>query len=205
MVTVERLARHWRNKTLHAAFRRRSVVGSRTAVPATSTIARVSNLAVYPSLLPETCDLQPAPPALADACYVPAQRVAAVPTIPPPRSRPSPRRPPLLFGDASPSPAAPVSAPEKTRPTTTAPDVASLDLDGMEAILAGFRELKELKEGARQALLPLAAQHDALSTVCREGSSGHECAPHPAIHKHSHFADRAARLGSVYAGGRVAS
>ena len=142
------------------------------------------------------CDLQPAPPALADACYVPAQRVAAVPTIPPPRSRPSPRRPPLLFGDSarmsariapSPSPAAPAPAPEKTRPTTTAPDVASLDLDGMEAILAGFRELKELKEGARQALLPLAAQHDALSTVCREGSSGHECAPHPAIHKHSHF------------------
>jgi len=222
MVTVERLARHWRNKTLHAAFRRRSDVGSRTAVSATSTIARVSNLAVYPSLLPETCDLQPAPPALADACYVPAQRVAAVPTIPPPRSRPSPRRPPLLFGESamtvladsarmsariapSPSPAAPVPAPEKTRPTTTAPDVASLDLDGMEAILAGFRELKELKEGARQALLPLAAQHDALSTVCREGSSGHECAPHPAIHKHSHFADRAARLVSVYAGGRVAS
>ena len=144
------------------------------------------------------CDPQPASPALAGACYVPAQRVAAVPTIPPPRSRPSPRRPPLLFGDASPSPAAPVSAPEKTRPTTTAPDVASLDLDGMEAILAGFRELKELKEGVRQALEPLAAQHDTLSTVCREGSPGHECAPHPAaIHQHCHFADTGRHVVAV--------
>ena len=178
MVVVERLARHWRNKTLERLPERQH----------TNDLHRIE--------LRPTLSASVGSPATAEAARRPAVAMAApsfqaptaestIPSIPIPRSRPSPRRPPLLFGATAAAAAVAGTEVPPRLPTTqlhvaprqaavaprmvaqsagdAAPAMENDSLTQMAAVLGGYRELKESRQRARTALVEATTELDASS------------------------------------------